>query len=141
DSAGKTAFDHAQNNSKLKGTDAFRQLQEGSGVVLASAYAQTTDFFSLAMSGTPQDVKAAIDHGANVNAHDMRDEYQRTPLMDAAGFNQKPEVITTLLNAGADLKAQDKNGSTALIYAAGNNQNPAVITTLLKAGADINFQK
>ncbi|MGA2641439.1 MAG: ankyrin repeat domain-containing protein [Spirochaetia bacterium] len=30
DSAGKTAFEHAQTNEKLKGTDAYRQLQEAS---------------------------------------------------------------------------------------------------------------
>ena len=50
--------------------------------------------------------------------------------------NQNPEVITTLLKAGADIKAQNKNGVTALIYAAKYNQNPEVIMTLLKAGAD-----
>ena len=49
-------------------------------------------------------------------------------------------MITTLLKAGADLKAQDKNGATALMYAAEYNQNPEVITTLLKAGADIKAQ-
>ena len=31
---------------------------------LASTYAQTTNFFELARTGTPQDVQAAIDKGA-----------------------------------------------------------------------------
>jgi ankyrin repeat protein len=30
DSMGKTAFDYAKNNEKLKGTDAIRQLEEAS---------------------------------------------------------------------------------------------------------------
>jgi hypothetical protein len=30
DRAGKTAFDYAQSNAKLKGTDAYRQLQKSS---------------------------------------------------------------------------------------------------------------
>jgi ankyrin repeat protein len=30
DSDGKTAFDYAQTNEKLKGTDAYRQLQQAS---------------------------------------------------------------------------------------------------------------
>jgi len=30
DKLGKTAFDYAQANEKLKGTDAYRQLQEAS---------------------------------------------------------------------------------------------------------------
>ena len=30
DNKGKTAFEYAQNNAKLKGTDAYRQLEEAS---------------------------------------------------------------------------------------------------------------
>ena len=51
-----------------------------------------------------------------------------------------PEVITILLKAGANIKAQDKDGTTALTFATQNNHNPAVITALLKASADINAQ-
>jgi len=99
----------------------------------ASAYAQTTDFFALVKSGTPQDVQAAIDKGADVNA---KNSSGRTPLVLAAEFNPNPEVITTLLKAGVDLNAQENNG--ALMYAAGENPNPKVVTTLLTAGADPN---
>ena len=41
-----------------------------------------------------------------------------------------PEVITTLLKAGADIRDRSNNGVTAL------NPKPEVISTLLKAGAD-----
>ena len=61
-----------------------------------------------------------------------------TPLMVAAAYNQDPEVITVLLQAGASINAQNKYGETPLVVAAGYNQNPAVIAVLLKAGADIN---
>jgi ankyrin repeat protein len=64
----------------------------------------------------------------------------KTALMYAAEYNQNPEVITTLLKAGADLEAQDKTGMTALMYAAAANPIPEVITVLLKAGADVNAQ-
>jgi ankyrin repeat protein len=37
--------------------------------------------------------------------------------MLAAGANRNPEVITTLLKAGADAKAKDRRGKTALDYA------------------------
>ena len=53
-------------------------------------------------------------------------------------FNQNPDVITTLINAGADVNARNKYGSTPLMYASGANQNPDVITTLINAGADVN---
>lgn len=58
--------------------------------------------------------------------------------MLAAGNNPNPEVISTLLNAGADLKAQNEwYGWTPLMVAAGKNQNPEVITTLLGLANDL----
>ena len=103
-------------------------------VLLAtSGYAQTTNFFELVMNGTPEDVQAAIDKGADVNAPNTVGE---TPLIVAAGYNKNPKVITTLLKAGADINAQDSlYGSTALIWAA-YAPNLEAITTLLQAGAD-----
>jgi ankyrin repeat protein len=68
----------------------------------ASAYAQTTDFFELVKTGTPQSVQAAFDQGTDVNA---QNKDHRTVLMYAAAYNQNPEVITALLKASADLKA------------------------------------
>ena len=105
------------------------------GVLLAaSTYAQTTGFFELVKTGTPQQLQAAIDQGADVNA---RNSSGVTPLMAAAGNNQNPEVITTLLRAGADIEARDGVGWTPLIYAALGNKNPEVTTALLKAGANV----
>ena len=42
-----------------------------------------------------------------------RDKNGWTPLHVAALTTENPEVVTTLLDAGADLKARDKNGRTA----------------------------
>lgn len=105
-------------------------------LLAALAYAQTVDFLELVKTGKPQQIQAAINNGANVNAQGK--DY-RTPLMNAAEYNKNPEaIITALLKAGANVDARNKLlGSTALIYAAISNQNPEVITTLLKAGADI----
>ncbi len=99
---------------------------------------QTNDFLLLVQTGTPQDVKAAIAKGADLNA---RDAGGFTPLITAAAHNKDPEVVTVLLEAGADAEARDSaHGGTPLLWAATFNPNPDVIAALLKAGADINAQ-
>ena len=102
---------------------------------LVSTYAQTTDFFELVKTGTPQSVQAAINQGADVNA---RDRYGLTPLMFAAQYNQDSKVVATLLEAGANLNARNRYGWVSLLYAAASNRNPEVVGVLLKAGAHIN---
>lgn len=100
----------------------------------APTTAQTKKLFDLLESGTPQDVQAAISKGADVKAHDSY--YGATPLMGAISYDQKPEVIATLLKAGSDVNAQDNEGRTPLMDAALYNHHPEVITMLLAAGAD-----
>ena len=68
-----------------------------------------------------------------------RDDFGLTPLHWAALFSRNPEVITALLEAGADINARnDKQGETPLHSAAIGNDNPDVITALLQSGADVN---
>ena len=92
------------------------------------------------------DVSRCLQAGADVNA---RDQFGRTPLHNAADEIEDPAVITTLLNAGADVNASALwtppgestitfNRGTPLHIAAGDNQNPEVSRALLKAGAELN---
>ena len=78
-------------------------------------------------------MKAALKAGADVNA---RDEDGQTAFMEAASFNENPDVVKALTAAGADVNARDEIGTTALMYAALSNINPNVIKVLLAAGAD-----
>lgn len=55
-----------------------------------------------------------------------------------AAWNPNLEILKTLLSAGADVKAKNKDGATSLHYAAASNSNPEIVTALLKAGIDIN---
>jgi 6-phosphogluconolactonase (cycloisomerase 2 family)/uncharacterized caspase-like protein len=117
------------------------QVEHQSATVKAGSTANVTftyrpDFFKLAMTGTPQDVQAAIRNGADIKA---KNSDGWTALMLAARDNASPEVISALLKAGADKSARDSRyGWTALIWAAADNPNPEVITALLSGGADIN---
>jgi len=106
------------------------------GITVASATAQDADgidILELAKTGSLQDIQAALQQGADVNAMDAGGE---TPLMYAAENNQPPEVIAELLNAGANVNARDSAGVTPLMYAAGYCKSCEVIAVLLTAGAD-----
>ena len=63
-----------------------------------------------------------------------------TPLLVAAA-SSSPELVKTLLDAGADVNAKDGRGMTPLMLAvATNHQNPAVIRMLLDRGANVDVQ-
>jgi ankyrin repeat protein len=101
-------------------------------LVAPSAHPQTTNFLEVVQTGTPQDVKAAIGNGADVNVRDLEGY---TPLMYAC-FNVRFDLIPMLLKAGADINAQNAFGNTALMIAAMYNSIPDGIIALLDAGAD-----
>ena len=104
------------------------------GLLLALVSAHSQGLYGIAQAGTPQDMQAAIDKGANVNEA----VGGMTPLIIAAWYNKDPEVITMLVKAGADIEARDSvHGKTALLWAAYANPNPEVTAALLKAGADL----
>lgn len=63
------------------------------------------DFFTLVRLGTPTEIQAAIDRGADVRAADEAD-YDATPLYLAAANNENPEVIAVLVG-GADIEARN----------------------------------
>ncbi len=63
---------------------------------------------------TPEQVQTCLNEGANINVHI---ENGQTPLHNAVRFNKNPEVIMTLLKAGADGKLKDSNGHTAFDWA------------------------
>src|SRR5271154_3733169 len=93
------------------------------------------DLFDDCKSGTPAQITADIQSGADVNA---KDNNGYSPLMFAADHNSNTDVIKALINAGADVNAKDNGGFTPLIFAASYNKNSDMITILIKAGANVN---
>ena len=101
----------------------------------AEAAMSAEDFSELCAEGTPQQVEAVIKAGTDVNA--INELGWRTPLMNAAGRNNNPEVLRVLIQAGANVNAKDNYGSTPLMYAA-LNDNSEVFKALIQAGANVN---
>ncbi len=80
-----------------------------------SVKAPLDDFLNLVRTGSPDQVQAAIDKGADVND---KDAAGKTALMYAAGDNPNVDVTAVLYNAGAKVGVKDDRGGTALMYAA-----------------------
>ena len=107
---------------------------------------------------SPEIIETLLKTGADINA---RDKDGGTALMEAAAhpdiqwlvvatieaqsethtqtheWRESPEIIETLLAAGADINVRDNDDGTALMRAAANNSHPAIIETFLKAGASV----
>jgi hypothetical protein len=79
-------------------------------------------------------MKALLARGADVNA---RNKGRATPLQLAAAG--RPELAALLLDAGADVKAADVDGTTALHRAAHGGQ-VGIARRLLDRGADVNAE-
>ena len=83
-------------------------------------------------------LKKFIDiHQKDLNI-DAEDEHGKTPLIFAVD-SRNSDVVSTLVNAGADANAKDDNGWSPLIYTAWRG-NPDSANALVKVGADANAQ-
>ncbi len=93
------------------------------------------EFIELCGRGTPSEIRAAIESGADVNARAKQDGM--SPLHVVAANNPNPEATIILLKGGANIKARDEHGLTPLHYAATRNPNTAVTIALLESGANV----
>lgn len=75
-----------------------------------------------AEKGEVSKVCTFLEKGADIN---VRDEYDRTPLMLAA-YGGHTEVVKILLGSGADVNAEGKYGATALSFATARNHDEIV---------------
>lgn len=127
DKNGMWAVGHTKANRSLRRSEAMRRL------CLMPPIGNWV-FIELCKFGSADDIRTAIQRGANVNAI----YEQNTALMAAARENPHPEVINVLVNAGVYVNAEIYyNHESALTIAAKNNPNPAVLSALLDAGADV----
>jgi len=82
------------------------------------------------------DVGAAMNHRRSQPLHYAADGYLESPAWDA---KRQVKMIELLLDAGADMHAQDKNGATPL-HRAVRTRCADAVRFLLDAGADATLQ-
>jgi ankyrin repeat protein len=139
-------------------------LRAGANVRLRDQSGRTALMYAAAR-GLPGVVEALLQAGADVTEPDSDGE---TPLIYAAGIRDvwfgkwfsspgdssnswwpiinlfgdpSPEVIQTLLRAGADPNASDSEGATALMYAAESfKAGTHILRVLVDGGANLNQQ-
>ena len=75
-----------------------------------------------------------VARGANVNA---RSATERTPLLVAAAYPRRVDLLRLLLERGADLRAEDRTGATALSLAV-RSADVEVVRFLVDRGLDPN---
>ncbi len=106
------------------------------GTMFFSGAARAEDFWQIVRSGSPEEVRTAIEAGAEV---EQKNDQGQTPLMIAARYNRNPRVVEILLDRGAIMEARDNKGRTPLYYAAAFNSNERVMRALIWRGAAVNI--
>lgn len=126
---GKTAYDYALNNEKLKDSDIMNLLKVKKALT-------HEEFLELCRTGSLDEILDALnDSELDVNSPD---DDGRNALMFACMGNNA-DVINALIQKTNDINAQDKQGNTALMFACDSNDADAV-NALLDSGADINIE-
>ena len=122
DDRGKTALDKA-------GTLGVSQM------LVKLNVSQTCAFLGAADSGDPEQMQLLLDYGASP---DVRSDHGDTPLHLAAFRGRLGAVRFLVLEANADVNAQDCEGTTPLHMASwGFDPSPEVVQFLLEHGADV----
>lgn len=103
----------------------------------AAPWYSSDDFQSAVIKSDIKLLKKSLSGGLNLNAM-QPGSVEISALMFAAARSKNAEVIYTLVKAGGDVNARNKNGDSALSVAALVNKNAAIIEALISAGADVN---
>lgn len=93
-----------------------------------------TPLMHAAAFGDLETLKLLLDAGADVNAHN---DFNATALLWAA---REPEKARILIEHGANVNVQSKQGRTPLMVASLRRGGSAVVALMLAKGADVNLK-
>jgi ankyrin repeat protein len=106
---------------------------KGSGrrASVANVSKDVAGLFEAISDGDIEQVAFILEHGVPI---DCRDDDDNTPLIIAA--EGEPAIVELLIERGADIDLQNRNGVTALI-AAVKFEDPPLVSLLINAGASL----
>jgi len=136
DERGATALKAA---AQLKSSLLLRELVMGGADINARDKEGWTLLLWAIKEKHSDDVTMLLDAGADLSLRPTRWFAGASPLQIAARFQRTPEVVSVLLDHGADPNVRWGNDLTPLHEAAGNG-SAAVVEALIVHGADINAQ-
>lgn len=121
--------------SSVKNQACLELVLQASNVVNRQDGNGKTLLYHAVDQGNVAAVKALLSNGAKI---DMRSGNSYHTELIAAVSRERPnvEIVRTLINAGADVNARDKDGASVLIYAVRNNHTTDAAKILITAGAD-----
>jgi ankyrin repeat protein len=123
-------------------------LDASADIHTADTFIGLTPLINASGNRNLESVKLLLAKGANVNAVSKTQDLPRiqtgivefggwTPLLMAVPFGP-PEIVRTLIDAGAKVNVQDYRGFTPLMLAAANDRaNPETVRLLLSHSADM----
>ena len=93
------------------------------------------DLWDATVDGDIQIVKQYLDAGGDVNVKD--DEFYSISLLHSAVRHNHEEMVSLLLENGADINIKSTNSNTALLLT-GTHGNQVIAKLLVEAGANVN---
>jgi len=131
DDHGVTPLERAAENASLAMVEKLLAAGADANVARTSGL---TPLMTAGRTGNVQVVRALLAHGADVNV--ATNETTSTALMWAVAESH-PDVVGTLLEAGADPHTSTAKGFTPLLFAA-DSGDIEMAETLIAAGVDVN---
>jgi ankyrin repeat protein len=122
-------------------------LEQGSSVNERTA-SGLTPLMAAVIGGHVDVVRVLLASGANPNLrrepdNNMYNEW--SALLDACHAGHSAEIVTLLLQAGADIEVRDQSGYSPLMWAADmamvNGEREEIVQRLIAAGADVNSRR